>query len=58
MRNILFILSAFILFACKEKDNGNSIPSSDYELSTNGLVLTKWKNENTTALDMQADPYP
>ena len=56
MRNILFILSAFILFACKDKDNGNSIPSSDYELSTNGLVLTKWKNENTTALDMQTDP--
>ena len=56
MRNILFILSAFILFACKDKDNGNSIPSSDYELSTNGLVLTKWKNETTTVLDMQADP--
>ena len=56
MRNILFILSAFILFACKDKDNGNSIPSSDDELSTNGLVLTKWKNETTTVLDMQADP--
>lgn len=54
MRNILFILSAFMLFACKDKDSG--ISSSNYELSTNGLVLTKWKNENTTALDMQADP--
>ena len=56
MRNILFILSAFILFACKEKDNDNSIPSSDYELSADGLTLVKWKNENTTILDMQADP--
>ena len=56
MRNILFILSAFLLFACKEKDNDNSIPSSDYELSPDGLTLVKWKNENTTAVDMQADP--
>ena len=56
MRNILFILSAFLLFACKDKDNGNSIPSSDYELSPDGLTLVKWKNENTTAVDMQADP--
>lgn len=56
MRNILFILSAFLLFACKDKDNGNSMPSSDYELSPDGLTLVKWKNENTTAVDMQADP--
>ena len=56
MKNILFILSAFILFACKDKDNDNSIPSSDYELSPDGLTLVKWKNENTTAVDMQADP--
>ena len=56
MRNILFILSAFLLFACKDKDNDNRIPSSDYELSPDGLTLVKWKNENTTAVDMQADP--
>ena len=43
-----------MFFACKDKDS--EISSSDYELSTNGLVLTKWKNETTTALDMQADP--
>ena len=54
MRNILFILSAFMFFACKDKDSG--ISSSDYELSPDGLTLVKWKNENTTALDMQADP--
>ena len=54
MRNILFILSAFMLFACKDKDSG--ISSSDYELSPDGLTLIKWKNENTTILDMQADP--
>ena len=59
MRNILFILSAFILFACK-KDKGNdenvvTIPASDYELSADGLTLVKWKNENTAVLNMQAD---
>ena len=59
MRNILFILSAFILFACK-KDKGNdeeviTIPASDYELSADGLTLLKWKNENTAVLNMQAD---
>ena len=56
MRNILFILSAFILFACK-KDKGNdenvvTIPASDYELSADGLTLVKWKNENTAVLNM------
>lgn len=59
MRNILFILSAFVLFACK-KDKGNdeevvTIPASDYELSADGLTLVKWKNENTAVLNMQAD---
>lgn len=56
MKNILLILLTFTLFACKDKDNDNSIPSSDYELSPDGLTLVKWKNENTTAVDMQADP--
>ena len=54
MKNILLILLTFTLFACKDKDSG--ISSSDYELSADGLTLLKWRNENTTALDMQADP--
>ena len=33
MRNILLIFSAFILFACKDKNKDNDISSSDYELS-------------------------
>ena len=54
MKKFLLLFSVFALFACK-KDSDNSIPASDYELSADGLTLVKWKNENTSVLDMQAD---
>ena len=59
MKKFLLLLSVFALFACK-KDKGNdeevvTIPASDYELSADGLILVKWKNENTAVLNMQAD---
>jgi len=56
MKKIFLALIATATFVACNKDKDNGISSSDYELSTNGLVLAKWKNENTTALDMQADP--
>ncbi len=56
MKKIFLALIAIATFVACSKDKDNGISSSDYELSTNGLVLAKWKNENTTALDMQADP--
>ena len=54
MKKFLLLFSVFALLACK-KDSDNSIPASDYELSADGLTLVKWKNENTSVLDMQAD---
>ena len=54
MKKFLLLFSVFALFACK-KDSDDSIPASDYELSADGLTLVKWKNENTSVLDMQAD---
>ena len=55
MRNILLIFSAFILFACKDKNKDNDISSSDYELSPDGLTLVRWKNEASTNINMQGD---
>ena len=57
MRKVLLLaLIGIALVGCRKTDddnNGNS--TADYELSADGRTLIKWKNANTTALDMQAD---
>ena len=57
MRKVLLLaLIGFALVSCRKSDddnNGNS--TADYELSADGRTLIKWKNANTTLLDMQAD---
>ena len=57
MRKVLLLaLIGFALVSCRKSDddsNGNS--TADYELSADGRTLIKWKNANTTVLDMQAD---
>ena len=35
----------------------DKISPDDYELSTDGLTLIKWKNPNTKVLDMNRDTY-
>ena len=56
MKKIFLALIAIATFVACNKDKDNGVSSSDYELSPDGLTLVKWKNDNTTALDMQADP--
>ena len=56
MKKIFLALIAIATFVACSKDKDNGVSSSDYELSPDGLTLVKWKNDNTTALDMQADP--
>ena len=57
MRKVLLLaLIGIALVGCRKSDddnNGNS--TADYELSADGRTLIKWKNANTTVLDMQAD---
>ena len=57
MRKVLLLaLTMVALVSCRKSDddnNGNS--TADYELSADGRTLIKWKNANTTVLDMQAD---
>ena len=57
MRKVLLLaLIGIALVSCRKSDddnNGNS--TADYELSADGRTLIKWKNANTTVLDMQAD---
>ena len=57
MRKVLLLALAMVaLVSCRKSDddsNGNS--TADYELSADGRTLIKWKNANTTVLDMQAD---
>ena len=57
MRKVLLLaLIGIALVGCRKTDddnNGNS--TADYELSADGRTLIKWKNANTTVLDMQAD---
>ena len=60
MKNlILFTLVFITLVSCSKSDNSNppaphrSTP--DYDISADGRTLIKWKNPNTTELDMQAD---
>ena len=49
-----------MLMGCSKGDGdnnrANSIRSTEnYDLSGDGRTLIKWKNPNTTSLDMQAD---
>ena len=57
MRKVLLLaLIGIALVGCRKSDddsNGNS--TADYEFSADGRTLIKWKNANTTVLDMQAD---
>ena len=57
MRKVLLLaLIGIALVGCrKSDDDGNGNSTADYELSADGRTLIKWKNANTTVLDMQAD---
>ncbi|WP_460484834.1 leucine-rich repeat domain-containing protein [Capnocytophaga sp. HP1101] len=59
MRKIILLLAlvAIALASCKKSDDGDSNGNStaDYELSADGRTLIKWKNANTTELNMEAD---
>ena len=57
MRKVLLLALAVVaLVGCrKSDDDGNGNSTADYELSADGRTLIKWKNANTTVLDMQAD---
>ncbi|MFC2268637.1 MAG: leucine-rich repeat protein [Capnocytophaga gingivalis] len=61
MKNLLLLTSIFFaLMGCSKGDGdnnrANSIRSTEnYDISGDGRTLIKWKNPNTTSLDMQAD---
>ena len=61
MKNFLLLTSIFFaLMGCSKGDGdnnrANSIRSTEnYDISGDGRTLIKWKNPNTTSLDMQAD---
>ncbi|MBI1645761.1 leucine-rich repeat protein [Capnocytophaga sp. 051621] len=60
MKNLtLFTLIFVALISCSKSDNSNTPAphrsTPDYDISADGRTLIKWKNPNTTELDMQAD---
>ena len=60
MKNLtLFTLIFVALVSCSKSDNSNTPAphrsTPDYDISADGRTLIKWKNPNTTELDMQAD---
>ncbi|GJH40395.1 hypothetical protein RCZ04_09450 [Capnocytophaga sp. HP1101] len=57
MRKILLLaLVAIAWVSCKKSsDDSNGNSTADYELSADGRTLIKWKNANTTELNMEAD---
>lgn len=60
MKNLtLFTLIFVALASCSKSDNSNTPAphrsTPDYDISADGRTLIKWKNPNTTELDMQAD---
>ena len=55
---ILFTLVFITLVSCSKSDDNSSASyhsTPDYDISIDGRTLIKWKNPNTTELDMQAD---
>ena len=55
---ILFTLVFITLASCSKSDDNSSASyrsTPDYDISIDGRTLIKWKNPNTTELDMQAD---
>lgn len=53
---ILFTLVFIVLASCSKSDDNSSASyrsTPDYDISIDGRTLIKWKNPNTTELDMQ-----
>ena len=56
--SFLFTLVFIVLASCSKSDDNSSASyrsTPDYDISIDGRTLIKWKNPNTTELDMQAD---
>ena len=56
MKKLFLFLLFILLVGCQKEGSGHSdIPSSYYQLSHDGLTLVKWKDQNLSYIDMQAD---
>ncbi|MDO4228518.1 MAG: leucine-rich repeat domain-containing protein [Capnocytophaga sp.] len=55
LTKLVVVLFITIMATGCRKDDNNDIPSSDYELSTDGKILVKWLNVETTTINMQND---